>query len=140
MRGTALHNAALALAISAVAATGPAAGETFITFQVSGHDTYAYAINAGGAVAGSYGSGISHGHVRAADGTITTFDPEGSSDTFPLSINRKGAVTGYYSGSQYSGFLRKPRGKIISFDPSGSYGTFSFAINDSGVITGPWED
>src|SRR5437870_3076923 len=143
MPGTALHNAALALAtLCALATTEPAAGESFITFQVSGNNTYASAINAGGAVTGSYvdASSISHGYVRAADGAITTFDPQGSQGTFPASINRKGAVTGLYIGPNYHGFLRKPKGKIIAFDPTGSNGTFPSAINDSGVITGSYED
>jgi len=68
----------------AVAAIGATVGESFITFQVSGYNTYGGSINAAGVVDGSYVDlhGMAHGFVRAADGTIISFDPKGSTNTW----------------------------------------------------------
>src|SRR5438309_1706167 len=86
-----LRNGATAIATSLVLlATGPAAAATFTTFDVSdASDTYPLGINTGGSVTGIYrdSSGNFRGFVRAADGTITMFDPQGSTGTQPQSIN-----------------------------------------------------
>ena len=37
-----------------------------------------------------------HGFIRRADGTVTPFDPPGSTTTFATSINGIGAIAGYY--------------------------------------------
>ncbi len=123
----------------ALAASGPAVGQTYITFSPQdGTSTYASAINAAGVVAGSYcGDDACDGFVRAADGTITAFEGP-TLTTVPTSINRKGSIAGSYfddSGDGH-GFLRKPDGKLIRFDPSGSTNTVVYTINDGGVITG----
>ena len=87
----ALCNGVSALALCVLASGGSAAaGATFTTIDVNGaSNTYAQAINAGGAVTGYYQTAdyADHGFVRAADGTITTFDPTGATITTPLSIN-----------------------------------------------------
>ncbi len=125
-------------ALCALAAGGPAAGQTFVTFNANG-DTYVLSINAGGAVVGSAcGVDSCNGYVRAADGTITTFYGP-TSFIFPTGINRKGSITGIYFDNTdtyaYS-FLRKPGGQIISFGKSGAAYAQANAINNSGVITG----
>src|SRR5438552_15944108 len=77
---------ALATSLLLLATAPAAAGATFTTFDVNGASaTYALGINAGGEVTGDYkdSSGKDHGFVRAADGTITTFDPPGSIGTDP---------------------------------------------------------
>ena len=53
---------------------------------------------------------MAHGFLQSVDGTITTFDPKGSTDTNPLSINKSGAITGWYADAsgQIHGFLRTP--------------------------------
>jgi len=56
---------------------------------------------------------VSHGFLRARDGTFTTFDPPGGAPfTVPVSINPAGAITGYYSDPNAAfvnhGFLRSP--------------------------------
>jgi hypothetical protein len=68
-------------------------------------------INADGVITGRFGdeTGAAHGFIRAIDGTIVTFDPEGSASTYPASINDKGAIAGsYYDGVHYVGFVRTP--------------------------------
>ena len=64
-------------------------------------------INARGEIVGYYtfGSGaIPHGFVRAAGGTITSFDPPGvpasGGATYAFSVNAAGAITGYYLGGR----------------------------------------
>ena len=81
-----------------------------------------------------------HGFVRAADGTITTFDPPGSQYTYPNSINPAGTITGYYTDYAQHGFVRAADGTITTFDPPGSTGTIPWSINPAGTITGWYED
>src|SRR5438105_5085577 len=123
MTRTPLLNSAGAVAtLCALAASGPAVGQTYVTFQVDNYDTIVTAINAGGAVTG-YDCDViyCYGFVRAADGTITGFSGPNSTDTEPADINRKGSITGYFCESSdpcvAHGFVRKPDGKMISFDP-----------------------
>ena len=74
------------LAAFAFCLAGPAAAQTYTTFTVSGAvSTAAAAINPKGTVTGSYtdSHGKAHGFVRTPDGTITSFDPQGSSATQP---------------------------------------------------------
>jgi hypothetical protein len=86
---------------------------TFSAFQTPS-DTFTFtsptSINSRGAIAGVYSVvfRVVHGFVRAADGTITTFDacPLGTS---PTSINSRGAITGYCPDLNFvHGFLRNP--------------------------------
>ena len=101
-----------------------------------------------GQIAGYYtfGSGnIPHGFLRAADGTITSF--EAGFSTFPTSINAAGAITGSYadaSGTSGHNFVRAPGGSITSFDPPSppppglfcGGPAFPTSINGNGVIIG----
>ncbi|HEX4079382.1 MAG TPA: hypothetical protein VHX61_10990 [Rhizomicrobium sp.] len=89
---------------------------------------------------------MEHGFVRAADGTITSFDPTGSTGTYASSIGNDGRTTGYYidgSGAAH-GFVRAGDGKIMSFDPPGSTGTYGQAIDsspaDKNAIAGFYDD
>src|SRR5215472_6036492 len=85
--------------------------------------TFPNSINELGQIAGYYtfGSGDTpHGFLRAADGTITSFDPPGvpvsGGATFAFSINANGAITGYYLGGAFPftnhGFIRHPGGNF----------------------------
>jgi hypothetical protein len=58
---------------------------------------------------------VLHGFVRAASGTVTTFDAPGAGTsalqgTFPISINTTGEITGTYLDGSYAyhGFVRMP--------------------------------
>jgi hypothetical protein len=87
---------------------------TYTTFDPSGSTTtFALSID-GGAITGWYfdSNNVSHGFLRAADGTITAFDPKESVSTQALSIS-KGMITGYYQDSSnlFHGFMRLPMGK-----------------------------
>jgi len=79
--------------------------------------------------------------VRAADGTITTFDPHGSKGTSGDAINKQGVIAGSYqdSGGTSHGFVRAVDGTITAFDPPGSEGTGAFGISGS-KITGYYFD
>jgi hypothetical protein len=87
--------------------------------------TYAFSINAAGAITGYYEvvSGVDHGFARAVDGSITTFDPAGSIFTIPYSINDAGAITGYYSYAptnhelEFHGFLVTQPAPIFAGTP-----------------------
>jgi uncharacterized membrane protein len=73
--------------------------------------TEAHAIADNGQITGRYydTSGVSHGYLRSATGTFTTFDPERSTNTQPLAINPKGQIIGLYVDKKDLGyaFLRK---------------------------------
>jgi hypothetical protein len=85
---------------------------------------------------------VLHGFVRAADGTITTFDPPGSVETYAVPINNKGLVAGFYQTGDrmYHGYTRRPDGTMKTFDPPGSVDTVPQGIDnsdtDAGAITG----
>ena len=75
-------------------------GPTYTTIDVPGATgTFGLCVNTAGTVAGYYigAEGAYHGFVRAADGSITTFDPPGGGRfTIAEAINAAGAITGYY--------------------------------------------
>jgi hypothetical protein len=108
-------------------------------------------INPAGVIAGSYSdsSGVYHGFVRAANGTITTFDAPGAGTgpgqgTFTASasgINPEGTVTGNYvdANNVNHGYVRAPNGTITTFDPPGAgagpgQGTYTVSISPNGEI------
>jgi hypothetical protein len=131
---------------------GLSAAATFSTFEApgagthAGQGTLATSINSTGAVAGYYldSSKATHGFVRAANGSITSFDPPGAANTEALSINSAGAITGYFTDSSgvHHGFVRAANGAITTLnEPTANtgtgYGTVTYAINDPcGAITG----
>jgi len=105
-------------------------------FDTPGSDTFPSAINPGGTITGIV-TGF-HGFVRAANGTITVFDPPGSQLTFPAAINPAGTIVGFFFTADNSahGFLRAPNGTITMFDPPGSFLAGPTAINPAGTVTG----
>ena len=56
-------------------------------------------VSAAGVITGYYhdASFAGHGFVRDRDGTISTFDPPGSTNTVVSGINPAGAITGSYN-------------------------------------------
>jgi hypothetical protein len=96
-----------------------------------------------GAVAGTYvdSSSMSHGFMRASDGTFKTFGVAGSFGTYVAGINSKNTIAGQYVASDFFGFVRTPDGKITSFDVlSGTSGFSVGTINAAGAITGWYDD
>src|SRR5438445_1416036 len=96
--------------------------QSIITFDPPGSiKTEPSSINNAGTVTGTYFTspgntiGGSHGFIRDAQGTITSFDVPGSTvtGTWSVAINNAGAVTGYYrDGVGFHGFIRDAQGKI----------------------------
>jgi hypothetical protein len=107
-------------------------------------------INSAGLITGSFesfdgGSLFSHSFLRQPDGTIITFDPNGSSNgSSPTGINSAGEIIGFYSDvtnnvAHTHGFLREPDGTIVTLDiPGGD--THPSGINSAGQITGYYQD
>jgi predicted membrane protein len=144
----------------AVVTTPSAQAQTFTTFDAPGagtgalQGTFPISINTTGTVAGIYSdaSNLTHGFVRAANGTITDFDAPGAGTgknqgTFPVSINTAGVIAGYYSDAEngYHGFVRATNGSITTIDVSGAVadwhlGTAVTSINTAGVVTGIYRD
>jgi hypothetical protein len=99
-------------------------------------------INNRGDIVGSYlDSGApyagTHGFVRWANGTFTTFDdPSANSSpvsTAPSAISDTGAIVGSYSDTvTVHGFLRKPDGSFITIDGPGAVSTACLDINVEG--------
>lgn len=127
------------IGIAALSMATIGAAQTFTVFTVNGNPTGAAAINSSGTVTGNYDDTQSHGYVRSYDGTISTFDPTGSSFTYPTAINGHGQVTGYFTdkanGNTY-GFIRGASGTIITFAPKGITKTYPYAINNNGNVVG----
>jgi hypothetical protein len=141
---------------------------TFTTFGVSGASgTYPRSINRAGGIAGQYDTkgavngSFTHGFVRAADGSIASFDAPGGIHTIGTStqaINAGGTVTGYYEYevSQEDGgvvplaygFVRAVDGSFTTFSAPGAgtggypanQGTYPLSINAAGTITGYYID
>ena len=148
-----------------------AANGTITDFDVSGAGTGGHrgtiplSVNTGGVIAGIYTTGTSlsgttfyHGFMRAANGTITTFDAPGAGTntaqgTAPSAINASGTITGTYADSSgvEHGFVRDASGTITSFDAPGagtsgngiglkSEGTIPVNIDSAGDISGVYTD
>jgi hypothetical protein len=134
-------------------------GYTFTSFDAPGagtselEGTVGLGINASGTITGVYSNamGVTHGFIRAADGTFTTFDaPDAGSTspgiegTMPFAVDSNGDVTGTYidANHAYHGFVRSADGTITEFDAPGAptnvanRGTTALGINDSGQIVG----
>jgi hypothetical protein len=118
----------------------------------SGEGTYVVTptggINPAGEITGDSCDAVTcHGFLRTPDGTITTFDPPGSTLTNGNGINPAGAITGndVDAGGVFHGYLRSPDGTFTIFDAPGAgtaanQGTGGFGINPAGVITGFYID
>jgi hypothetical protein len=152
-------NGGLALLMLGLALSASAQKTTIITFDAPGADTkpgdnngtYSSAINAVGAITGSYldTNSAFHGFLRSPDGKFTTFEAPGASTsayngTSPSAINDLGAITGSYTDATgYNhGFLRSPDGKFTTFEVpgAGGYGSTPIAINLEGAIVGYYTD
>lgn len=84
---------------------------------------------------------VAHGFVRAPNGTVTAFDPPGSTITSPSGIDPQGVITGtYVDSSGQHGFLRARNGTITTVDVPGATGTGVAGINPQGAITGLYGD
>ena len=135
------------------AGTGPGSPKGF-----PGVGTIPVSINTAGDIAGTYtdASGVAHGFVRAANGTITTFDAPGAGPgtgtirgTVGGSINDTGNIAGMYSDASdvFHGLVRAANGTITTFDAPGVgagmgllQGTGGFSINSVGAVTGAYTD
>jgi hypothetical protein len=131
-------------------AVSPAPQGTFTTFDPPGSTfTFPSAITPTRVIIGSYGdaSGVTHGFLRARDGSITSFDaPPGGfiGGSFyiyggpPPSVNPAEAITGTYFDASFveHGFLRTRDGTFTTIDFPGAFFTEALAINPAGVIVG----
>ena len=80
--------------------------------------------------------------IRDHRGTLTTFDPPGSTSSGARAINNRGEVTGTYTDVRGGphGFMRDPRGTITTFDVPGSTYSQPLSINEAGAVTGYYSD
>jgi hypothetical protein len=130
------------------AAARAEAGAVYTTFDPPGSvNTYATCMSDNGMIAGNYydSSNVSHGFVRAIDGTIASFDPAGSVDTtagYARCINKDGWVAGSYEDANqvWHGYLRAPDGQITVFDPEGSTRTYVSGINSGRTTVGYYKN
>ena len=98
-------------------------------------------INPAGTIEGEYldNGGVAHGFMRAANGTITTFDAPGAGTapgpgTFNGNINPAGGVEATYidSTDALHGYLFAKDGTLTTFDvPGAGQGTQSIATTRS---------
>ncbi|HLY05716.1 MAG TPA: hypothetical protein VKR31_08215 [Rhizomicrobium sp.] len=134
----------LASACGSLLAMGHAAGAaTFTTFLVNGAaEMFPAAIDATNDVAGTwYDSGyVTHGFVRTSNGTLTSFDPTGSTGTNVHGMNNNQVIVGSFSDAGGThGFIRAADGTITVYDAPGSAGyTVITGIDDSGAFAGSY--
>lgn len=134
------------VAVLTISTQPSAQSQIYTTIDVPGSaGATAASINQAGVITGSYTDAnfVSHGFLRAADGTIATFDAPGAGTgmyqgTSAAGISPAGAITGWYTDAIFAshGFLRAVDGTITSFDVPGSGGIQPLGINPAGVITG----
>jgi len=94
-------------------------------------------ITADGVIIGSYGQPFFYGggFVRAANGSITTFQAGPGHSTFVSGTNRKGWTVGEW-GADHA-FLRDPSGATKAFSvPGAAGGVLSAVVNRSRAIAG----
>ena len=123
----------------------PAAAK-FVTFQPPGATiTTPKVIANSGEVIGYFvdQSGVTHGFLRAPDGTFTTMDVPGATTTVPLAINDSGTIVGTYTVEAErrplytQGFIRSPDGQITEFQaPHAGRDTNAVSITNTGWIAG----
>lgn len=115
-----------------VAGTGFAKAQ-YTSFDVPGaSETYGWAINEAEVIGGYYTIGQTyHSFLRAPDGTITTFDPEGATQSYVTGIDNKGTITGVFddSNSVEHGYVRSSKGRITQIDVPNSGCTAVLAIS-----------
>jgi len=83
------------------------------------------------------------GIIRAADGTVTSFEVPGAQATRPQSINDAGTVTGLYSdssGTHMHAFVRAAGGALSTFDGPDANNTTAVSINNKGEISGRYDN
>src|SRR4051794_28851297 len=99
MTRASFHRAAsLAAMVARIAA--PAHAATYTTFDPAGSVfTRPTSINDAGVITGFYGKSlfVFHGFVRAADGTITSFDAGRGGSTVPVGIDSQGRIYGSFT-------------------------------------------
>jgi hypothetical protein len=126
-----------------LALSASAGAATVVSFDVpTAVATMGQAIDFGGDITGVwYDSGeIAHGFLRTAGGTITPFDPAGSTGTNVYAMNDAQTVVGSFSDSGGThGFLRTADGTITVYDAPGSVGyTEIYSINNSNAYAGTY--
>jgi hypothetical protein len=137
-----------------------AANGTITTFDVPNAapsffgGTTPTSINNGGIATGFYYDTTQNGELRyflrAANGTISPFNPPQEGFGSPAAINSSGAIVGSVQtfvctpdgcNNTPVSFLRTASGTISAIsDPDGAQGTAASAINPAGVITGLYLD
>src|SRR4030095_10940884 len=122
-----------------------------------GQGTRAANINPSEAIAGRYidSSDVTHGFLRARDGSLTTFDAPGAGTrpgqgtiVFAVAcLNPAGAIaaTSVDANNMFHGALRAPDATMTVFDVPGAgtgpgQGTLTFGINQEGTIEGAYID
>ncbi len=118
------------------------AAPTYLTVDVPGATGASLvAINDAGVSAGSYenGSGF-HSFIRAADGTITTFDPLGSNNDEVRGIDSAGDTIGVFTVGKNVPrcFIRSTAGVFTLFGPpnGGLNACYVLVMNDNGYVAG----
>ncbi len=139
--------AGVLFALLAIAAQPSAWGQTFTTFDPPGSQgTTPTSINPAGQITGNYfdANFTTHGFVRAADGTITSFEAPGASHgTVPAFITPQGSIVGTYTDANFSTniFQRAKDGTITTLDiPSPGASIYAVVANSAGAIAGAFFD
>jgi hypothetical protein len=138
-----------AVLFAALAIAVPSAwGQTFTTIDPPGSlGTSAVSISPAGQIVGNYfdASFVTHGFLRATDGTITSFDAPGAGvATFPAAITPQGLIVGTYFDANFAThiFLRAKDGTFTTPEIPSPGASFSGQVvaNSEGAIAGGFVD
>lgn len=154
MQATSLMRVAMLtfVVVLTIAIQPSAQSQTYTTFDPAGSISTSPAdINPAGAITGTYQDANSayHGFLRAADGTITTFDAPGALiapyvGTSASVITPQGSIAGTYTDANFNQhmYLRAKGGTInnVEFPIAIGYFYGGFAASSSGAVAGSFYD
>jgi hypothetical protein len=108
-----------------------------------GAASYALSINNHSDIAGAYAdaSGVFHGYVHHADGTLTHIDFPGASSTWAYGVNDRGTVIGIYVDAQTNvhAFVRRDGGyRNADLPGAPATSTTPLSVNDQEQIVGEY--
>ena len=134
---TKLFSLRIPLVCAATLFCAPSKAATYVTIDPpNATTTYATGINDHGLATGWFrdSTNNTHAFVRAADGSLTVFDPNGIQPSTVGAINNKGWVVGTYK--LYIGFIRKPNGHVTTFSVDANHYMATTGMNDRGDVCG----
>jgi len=106
------------------------------------NESWAFSINTFAEIAGTYidTSGMSHGYLHHADGSVETIDYPGGNNTTGYGVNDRGTLIGLYSDA--AGVVHayeRVKGMYLTIDLPNGFATTPLSVNNSNQIVGEFQ-